>query len=191
MTFSWNESEWIRRERRDDSIEFAGGSPITLSLSHYGRELAVGRPYFPADLSGQIQTFEFPRTNCDEGFERFRITVTIQPTVTRWNLTSLTQDASFESTGGGPCFFPNFPGAANVAVTHRDGATVVEELCVPEQQCGNFTLYPPGFGGAAFLLNQETRVVEWENDDVLNRWIGTVDPSAMHLWKRPGERNGP
>jgi hypothetical protein len=137
FTYNWSSDfEWKRRERRNDSVHVeSGNNRIRLALSENGRELAIGRPYFPADHSGRVQTYEFPRTECDEGFERFRITMTIQPTITKWKLVSMSSshnnDTMFFTSGGGPYFFPNFPGAENVSLTHHAGATVVEELCIP------------------------------------------------------------
>ena len=76
--------------------------------------------------------------------------------------------------------FPNFPGAADVDETHHDGATVVQELCIPEQRCSNFTLYPPGFGGAAFVLDKETRL-QLQKEEVYVTLLGTMDPSECEL----------
>jgi hypothetical protein len=180
LTFNLSDNEWERRERRDDTIQFKGDSPLTLAMSYHGRELAIGRPNFPADLSGRLQTFEFPRSQCEAGHVRFRITTTIHSTATKWNLVSLTYNNTFVTSSGGPYYFPDFPGAADVAAAHHNGATIVEEVCVPEHRCSNFTLYPSGFGGTALMVNQETQFIA-QNVDVYSMLISAVNQSACDL----------
>lgn len=172
LTFNWSDSDWQQRENADDSIQFSGNSTLKLAFSFHGRELAIGRPHFPADLSGRVQTYEYPRSSCGNGRKRLRITMTIQPDVTKWTLTSLLEDDTFVSTAGGPYYFPNFAGAEDASETHHDGATVVEEVCIPDTRCGNFSLYPPAFGGAALILDRETRL-QLEDNVVFHTWIGS------------------
>jgi len=136
-------SYWSRREE----IPLQGSHKGPLSLARNGRELAIGIPFLSADLSGGIQTFEYPRRPCDPGFNDFRVTFTIKPELTRFVIKILTFKGVVFEVSRGPYFFPNFPNASLASATHHDLGTVVEDLCIPDTLCGNLTVYPTNFGG--------------------------------------------
>jgi hypothetical protein len=150
VTFSWTaQSRWERREQ----FVLAGSRGGPLSLASDGRELAVGLPFLAADLSGGIATYEYPRRQCDQGFNGFHLTFTIKPKLTRWTIKILTFDQGIFEIAGGPYFFPNFADAKSTSQTQHDLATVVEEICIPEPRCGNLTVYPTDFGGFNVVAN--------------------------------------
>ncbi|CAB9518654.1 expressed unknown protein [Seminavis robusta] len=148
-TFAWTNSTWERREE----IMVRGSPEGPLALSQGGSELAVGLPLVAADLSGSIQTYEYPPLPCQSDEIYFRLTFTIKPEVTRWTLETASPDGEIFNFGGGPYYFPNFPGAKEASETHHDKATVIEDLCLPTValDCGILMIYPTEFGGFSVI----------------------------------------
>ena len=149
VTYAWLDSKWTRREQ----LQILGSPEGPLVLDGTGRRLAVGKPLGVPDLSGGIQTYEYPRYPCHPGEIQYRITFTTKLEVTRWTLDVVTLDEKSFKMEGGPYFFPNYPGASGVSSTQHDLATVVEEICVPDWLCANLTVYPTDFGGFNVLAN--------------------------------------
>lgn len=173
-TYGWTGS-WERRER-EDFVPRPGGYNARIAQSYNGREIAIGLPLDTADRSGKVLTYEFPRTDCGEDWLSYRVTMTIRPTVTQWSYFSQMPDDTFVVTRGGPFVFPNFPGASNVAMTQHEGATIVQDICIPFSPCANFTLYPPNFGGAASVTNGVVQL-QLQNEEVFTA-VGGYLPSS-------------
>ena len=160
VTLSWNwatlskiATSWEQRE----TTPLPGSREGPLSIAINGRELAIALPLVSADLSGGIQTYEYPRHPCDPGFFGFRVTFTIKPALTRFRIMILTADGGVFDLARGPYFFPAFPGAETTPESQHKLATVVEEICIPDPLCLNLTVYPTDFGG--FNVVQEGAVI--------------------------------
>lgn len=176
-------STWKRRETstRNEAREVR----LRLHLSGDGRELAMSAPYYQADRAGLVRTREYPRSECDEGFMSYRLTMTVRSNITRWSYTSLKTDNTFSFSGGGPYLFPNFPGADGVSVARHDGATVVEEVCVPITSCGLFKVHPTSFGGIAVLQNGTTILERPQVDDAYTALGGELPESECQSVEFP------
>lgn len=175
-TFSWTQSRWERREQ----LVLPGSRSGPLSFAEDGRELAIGLPFQKADLSGGIQTFEYPRRPCDEGLNLFLLTFTIKPKLTKWTVKMLTFDGDIFEIEGGPYFFPNFADAERTSKTHHELATVVEEICIPPALCGNLTVYPTDFGGFNVVADG-VLVVELDSVDTPRIFLFGNDTSACNF----------
>ena len=162
-TFVWTKPSdprsriaWVWKQREETLLKGSPKGP--LALANNGRELAIGLPLTSADLSGEIRTFEYPRRQCDPGFNGYRFTFTIKPLVTRFTIKVLTMNQEVFETTRGPYFFPDFPDAKFSSSTQHKLATVVEEACIPVALCGNLTVYPTDFGGFNVVNNGEVVV---------------------------------
>ena len=83
-------------------------------------------------------------------------------------------------TIGGPYLFPNFPGAENVKMTQHNGATVVEEICIPESICGNFTVYPTNVGGIVVVQDGTLRF-QLQNTEIFWNVTGDQPDECLQL----------
>jgi len=77
------------------------------------------------------------------------------------------------SSKGGPYLFPYFPGADYVEMAQHNGATIVEEVCVPESPCSNFTVFPTGYGGITILQDGNIRL-QMQNKEIFNVLLGEL-----------------
>ncbi|KAL3916772.1 MAG: hypothetical protein SGILL_005029 [Bacillariaceae sp.] len=178
LSYGWTGIEWEVREKGTRHFDVEADVAVSLSLSYNGRELAAGMSEFAPDLSGLVQTLEYPRTECENNGASYRVTMTIWPDTTAWSIVSMLNDTTtFERVGGGPYMFPNFAGAENVTATHHLGATVVQEFCIPKAPCHNFTMVPPvfveGVGGAVFVQDGEIRATI-QNEETFSAVLGDV-----------------